>query len=400
MSGSTPAPALPFEEFAARLERVIWTIAQREFGRSACSQREVQQGVLELSTAYNNGRPPSSPGPALQLASLVFFGVADLPKAAIALAELAPGRWPHPGDPDHPPARLRVLDVGAGCGAMTLGLVGLAEALQLPARLEVTALDSNTRSLELMARVLDQARGAGVFSRTVELRTRRRNLIFGLPAEGGEFDLVLAGNLLNEMPYEGRLPLVQGLLRQLSAEGRLLIVEPALRQTSRDLHRLRDTLMTGRQAQVLCPCTRGGPCPALDCPRDWCMERRPWRQPPQLQRLSQATRLRRQNVSWSQLVLAPPGAATVHTGAWRVVSKPLRSKGKLEIYLCGEPGRLLATRLNRHRNQRNHTVERLRRGQLARLKGPYEIRGQRLLIGPEVVVTQEDPAGVEQWAHG
>jgi len=384
-----------FHEHACRLEEAIWQVAIREFGGRARKQREVVRAVLELSESYNRGQPPGNPGTMDLLASLVFFTVADMPKAALPLAELTLQRQLRPAVEGAP---LRVLDVGAGCGGMTLGLLGLMDALGLGAPLEVTAVDSSARSLELMAMVIDVARREEAVSREVRLNTRCHNLTRGLDGDG-EVDLILVGNLLNELPSRARLPLVRRLLQRLSPGGHLLAVEPALKPTARDLHALRDAVLAEQGNTVFGPCTRKGPCPALCGDRDWCVEKRPWRPPTALQRLIHASGLRRQNVTFAYLSVNRHGAtASGDRGdAWRVVSKPLRSKGKRELYLCGEPGRLLATRLNRHRSSKNNAMERLRRGHLVWLEEAQQNGEQRLVLTGDTTVQSEDPADPRQW---
>ena len=384
-----------FHDHAGLLEEAIWKVALREFGPRARKQREVVRGVKELSEAYNTGHPPCPPGPLNLLASLVFFTVADMPKAAHPLAELALRQELLPPDGRQ---HLRVLDVGAGCGGMSLGLLGLMEALDLRSTLEVTAVDSNARSLELLTMVLDEARRSGAVSREVTLSTLRHDLRRDLDSSR-EVDLILVGNLLNELPSRARLPLVRRLLDRLGPSGHLLVVEPALKPTARDLHTLRDALVASDEATIFGPCTRGGPCPALCDQRDWCIEKRPWRPPPVLQRLIHATGLRRQNATFSYLSLNRHGATASGSrdSAWRVVSKPLRSKGKRELYLCGPPGRLLATRLSRHRSSENNALERLRRGHLVWLEGAVEKDGRRMVLEPGTVVEGEDPADPRRW---
>ena len=383
-----------FHDHACLLEAAIWKVAHREFGPRSRRQQEVVRGVKELSEAYNCGRPPHPLGPLDLLASMVFFTVADMPKAALPLAELALRQELLPPDGQ----RLRVLDVGSGCGGMSLGLLGLMEALDLRSALEVTAVDTNARSLELLAMTLDEARRAGAVSREVTLSTRRHDLVRGLD-DGGEADLILVGNLLNELPSKARLPLVRRLLDRLRPGGHLLLVEPALKPTARDLHELRDALVASDDATIFGPCTRGGPCPALCDARDWCVEKRLWRPPPVLQRLINATGLRRQNISFAYLTLNRHGATASGSGggAWRVVSKPLRSKGKQELYLCGPPGRLLTTRLNRHRSPHNSALERLRRGHLTWLEGAKEKDGRRMVLESSAVVEGKDPADPRRW---
>ena len=385
-----------FYDHICRLEEAIWKVAYREFGGRARKQREVVRGIMGLSEAYNSGRPPGTPGPLDQLASLVFFTLADTPKAALPLGELALSQELEPADTQQP---MRVLDVGAGCGGMTLGLLGLMNALDLRSDVAVTAVDSNARSLELLAMTLDEARQAGALGRELTLDTRRQDLTRGL--DGGEqVDLVLVGNLLNELPSKKRLPLVRRLLQCLRPGGHLLVVEPALKPTARDLHSLRDELMAEGGTSIFGPCTRSGPCPALCSDRDWCIEKRAWRPPTVLQRLIHASGLRRQSATFAYLSLNRHGATAggSRAGAWRVVSKPLRSKGKRELYLCGPEGRALVTRLNRHRSSSNIPLERLRRGHLAWLDGAVEGNaGQRVKVQLATAVEGRDPADPRSW---
>src|SRR5439155_17805257 len=88
-------------------------------------------------------------------------------------------------------------------------------------------------------------------------------------------DLVVMGTLLNELPAEARLSLVQRALAAVSPDGAVIVIEPALRETSRALHELRDAVLAGGHGFVFAPCTRTcAPCPALADPDDWCHEDR------------------------------------------------------------------------------------------------------------------------------
>ncbi|HET6612736.1 MAG TPA: hypothetical protein VFG83_12140, partial [Kofleriaceae bacterium] len=48
--------------------------------------------------------------------------------------------------------------------------------------------------------------------------------------------------------------------------------------------------------------------------------------------------------------------------ALRVVSQPRRKKGALEMFACGDCGRIAVRRLARHRSSENGAIDRARRG--------------------------------------
>jgi len=55
--------------------------------------------------------------------------------------------------------------------------------------------------------------------------------------------------------------------------------------------------------------------------------------------------------------------------AWRIVSAPRPSKGKLEIYGCSERGRMPLRLLKRHRSADNRELERAERGDVVTIEG-------------------------------
>jgi ribosomal protein RSM22 (predicted rRNA methylase) len=195
---------------------------------------------------------------------------------------------------------------------------------------------------------------------------RRAELLRDTRLEPATYDLVVAGNVLNELDPASRLALVERALAGLADGGALILIEPALRQTTRDLHRVRDDVLAAGLAHVFAPCTRAtAPCPALARERDWCHEDRPLALPPRAARLAQATGLRDSGMKFSYLVLrraADPLVAAPARAALRVVSEPKRLKGRRECIGCGDSGWVSLRLLSRRRSAANRAYERLRRG--------------------------------------
>ena len=212
-----------------------------------------------------------------------------------------------------PQSPRRVLDLGAGTGA-----VGELVGACWPGA-ELVAVDRVPSPGVLRADVARAIRPAGVT---------------------GRFDLLVAAHLLNELALDvgGRARLVAGWCRELlEPAGTCILVEPALRETSRALLEVRDRLLAAGLFLVA-PCLWQGPCPALARERDFCH--------------ASATALvaGRSRVDFSYLVLRQGGVPEMDAARFRIVSDPMKDKGRLRFFACGERGRFLVTRLDRDRS--------------------------------------------------
>ena len=294
-------------------------------------------------------------------ARAAFFTIADAMKLAVPLAELA-GRGALPAR-----RPLRVVDLGAGCGAMSLGLVAWLAAAPAGARpppaLSLSLVDRDAAALAIAAAAIrDLAARSGV---DAAVTTRTADAV---TAPLGEADLVVIGSLLNELSDRGldrELGAVERALGAIADDGAVIVIEPALRDTARALHELRDAILARGTGHVFAPCTRrGAPCPALADPTDWCHEDRPLQLPPRTAELARLTHLRDGGMKFAYLVLRarPLALAEVDGEAWRVVGVPRPEKGKLEVIGCGDRGRVPIRLLRRHRSAQNRALERAQRG--------------------------------------
>ena len=365
------------------LEDAVYAAARAVLGDAPLAAGPLARAVADRSRRYTSERDRlARPGdPTSDLAArAAFFTVADAIKIAIPLAELA-GRGALPAR-----TPLVVADVGAGCGAMSLGLV--AEVAR--ESIDIVAIDHDAGALRIAAgalRELAARRGA-----SVSVETRVGDVA---SAAIPRADLVVIGSVLNELPAAARLPLVERALAAIAEDGAVIVIEPALRDTARALHELRDAVLARGAASVFAPCTRAAaPCPALADPDDWCHEHRTLALPPRTAELARATGLRDSGLKMSYLVLRRAGLPLVEAeGAWRLVGAPHRAKGKLEVYGCGEPGRLALRLLSRHRGDGNRGIEDARRGDVVSVEGGAEVEGGRVEIGKETRVRVIRPAG-------
>ncbi|HEV3191187.1 MAG TPA: small ribosomal subunit Rsm22 family protein [Polyangiaceae bacterium] len=355
--------------------------------------------VVDLSRAYNDSTHAQAAMSDAGAARLAFAFARDVPKGAGAVRELvATGSLPL----DRP---LRVLDVGAGIGAMTWGLVRAIEAArasmhrsasmpqasgQSSARVDATWVDKDALALDIGTAIVHARarRGHGV-----QLRALAGSL--ARVRELGTFDIILVGHVLSELDVgaaddtrmAAHVTMLCGLIdRNLEEHGALVVVEPALRDRTRHLHRIRGALASLGFA-VFAPCLHSAPCPALARDSDWCHEDLAVDLPVWLIPVARAAGLRRQGLTFSYLVLRKRGSPTLvnavaprpGAGRLRVVSDVMVSKGKSEAFLCGEfaeGGALVAARARVARLRRDHdqTWAKLKRGDVLTLEPAPELK--------------------------
>ena len=369
------------------LEQVVYQAARDVVGDAPLATPALTRAIIDRSKRYTSDRDRLATPPdrkADLAARAAFFTIADAMKVAIPIAELA-GRGALPAR-----RPLRIVDIGAGCGAMSLGLVAhLAFDAPGDAAFEIVAIDQDVDALRIAGAAL---RGLAAH-RNIELSvtTRAADVATTSLPPG---DIVLMGTVLNELPASERLALVQRALAAIGPDGSVIAIEPALRETTRNLHELRDAVLTAGAAHVFAPCTRrGAPCPALADPEDWCHEDRPLALPPRTAELARLTHLRDSGMKFSYLVLRHADAPLVEQGgaAWRMVSAPRPAKGKLEIYGCSDAGRVPLRLLKRNRADGNRGVEVARRGDVLVVDAPVE--SDRVEIGCEMSVARVVPSG-------
>jgi ribosomal protein RSM22 (predicted rRNA methylase) len=341
---------------------------------------KLAEQVRALSEAYNTGDFEKSRTRGALSARLFFSFPRDVPKMACAARELADaGLLRIPSD-----QALSVLDVGAGLGASTWGLARLLAQRGAKGVIESAMLDEDTSALAIArAIVRTHPREGDVEVRVVDDARRR-------------YDVVLVGQSLGEIDADEtkQVAFLTKLLDRVEPDGSLIVVEPALRDRTRRLHRVRDAL-AARGVTIFAPCLHQEPCPMLARESDWCHEDVAIDLPPRVAAIARAAGLRWQGLTFSYLVLRRDGAtlrgAIDAPVALRIVSAPNDTKGKRELFLCGDGRIRRVFRLDRDDKKSDRTWSNAARGDVLALSRPLEEGEKR--VGPEVDVKKAKPRG-------
>jgi len=389
-----------FRQRLESLERWLWTAGGPAVGFAAPSAELLARRVIELSDLYTVDRHllgGGGPRGGLLLAKLFYFLCSDAPKVHLVLSELsARGEWDEV-DPTAPGRQGRVVDLGCGVGASSVGfLLSVAPRHEASARVPILlrGVDCDPTVLDIWRTVIEFAAGlAGVSADTAVEHANLRTIDLH-----PEDSLVICQGALNECLATcgevGSQSFDAPFVRRIASWAReraVMLIEPALRVTTRPLHLLRDAVLElaaselnltklgddrsgggAAPVRVLAPCPHHARCPMLASTRDWCHEVRLWAPTPGVATVQALTKRRDDRVKFSFAVLGPgrdPSAGS-HRADARLVSDPLPSKGKVERYACTAEGTLRHLRiLDRERTDANEALVSLRRGALVSIEG-------------------------------
>ena len=323
-----------------------------------------------VSAIYNSFLDEQAAGrPDLSDARLHYFMPTDLAKIWLPFGELA-------GALELPRRKMiSILDLGAGTGTASIGLVMLLAKLGFEGKLSLTLVEPD----RTVARLAPAALGA--LKDVCDLRFRES--VRGDDVDGflrarlpERFDLVLMLDVLTEMfPRDDYVAGVGALATRLLKDkvkrtGFLVLVEPALKKVSELLSQV-GTEHARSGGAVYGPCPTGGRCPAIERKGGFCFHSAVVPMSPLLQSVSARCGLARHEVNFSYLSISPSGRmppAPAFESWGRIVSFPRRVKKGFNYHVC-TPGGLSVAFAPRFLADGSTRGGRLKHGTIVKLEG-------------------------------
>ena len=260
----------------------------------------------------------------LRHAYATYMLCAQAPKLMAVLERIGP--LPNLGRP------LRVLELGCGpgTGASILGLLAEEEGIDL----DYTGTDWSPSALKEAER-LTEVMGFK------EMKFSQLDMSKALARQLGTqdpFDLILCMNVLNELPSERLILLVNELKKWLTPAGVALVIEPAAMAQSRHIIEMRERVVQAGLS-VLAPCTHTHACPALERDDDWCHDTWAFSRPDFMAAVDRIVGTRRETLkaTWFAFGRRPP-RDEASSNIVRVVSERFQEKGRTHALVCGTDG--------------------------------------------------------------
>lgn len=355
--------------------------AEAATGRSDDDALEVLRAdVQRLSDLFTTERPDGSfPDYLGDPRLLAAYGLFYLPQAwartGWALAHAMDLRGWRPARP-----AVRVLDLGSGAGGCGLRAARkLAEQVGA-GNVELVAVDRSASALAaLEATAAAACPGVRVTTRLGDARET--------PSwPEGDFDLIVAGFVLNELGLREageKSAWLRQLATQLAPGGLVAVIEPALRATAEPLRRLSDA-QARRSPRRIGPEVDALPCPLLGG-EHWDHEVRAWSPPPLTEHLNRKLHRDLGAIRFSQALFSDAELAPLPEGAARIVAEPQLLKGLYRIVVSAG-GRLRTVEIPTRglsKREAKSLAAGFARGDIVALPGSDETR-QRLAGAAEL----------------
>ncbi len=268
-----------------------------------------------------------------------------------------------------PPAKneMNILDLGCGPATSSIASSYFFSANFPNVSLSIVGIDQNKEILndaENLFRLFGKKNHEFKTYISDVKRGRFTNL---LRQKNMRFDIIIAANILNEIgDVNDQSFLISSLSKDhLNDKGVIIIIDPAPRVTARQLMELRNLIIAEiPHLKVFHPCTHQSFCPMLlKNRRDWCHFYLEWNCPESIRNVDRLVGIKHDYLKMAYLIFKKT-VFSDDSKLWRVVSSPLKSKGKVEIIICGEDKLRKIVCLDKDRSEKNNVIDRIKRGDL------------------------------------
>jgi ribosomal protein RSM22 (predicted rRNA methylase) len=238
---------------------------------------------------------------------------------------------------------LSLLDFGAGSGT-----AAIAASIYFPDTISATHIEVSD-GMNMVAKKIT--------SPLVKSLTTLKKLD-SLSVESS-FNLIIAANSLNEVPFDQRTVLAQELISRCCDGGYIIFLEPGTMQASSELIKLREALLSSMSgASIFYPCFHQFPCKLLSDGNGWCHREIQLQRSPYIRQIDQALGFNKHTISFSALIFRKNGTH-LDSKQYRVITEAKKNKVGSSAYLCGADYQGLVSLGKRDRNDENRGFEKL-----------------------------------------
>ncbi|MEY4066362.1 MAG: hypothetical protein RIR26_2570 [Pseudomonadota bacterium] len=209
---------------------------------------------------------------------------------------------------------LRILDFGAGPLSATFGTLIAIEMLLAGSvsiktkRIEITAVERSEKAIQFGIQCIEKSK-----NKDIDFVTER---LTSIPKQK-KFDIILAANVLNEVPQKHQATTLNSLIEAMSKEtpSLMLALEPGQDSHSRRLSELRDHILTGTSLatkKIIAPCPHERPCPLSPSMNrlDWCWFRSKFPPPIFQLELDAKSKLDHTELAYCYFLISEAGSTT------------------------------------------------------------------------------------------
>ena len=268
---------------------------------------------------------------------------------------------------------LSILDLGCGPGTFTVGFLEylsekyLSDSFDLES-VEFNCMDRSKENLFFAQKIIKEYLAHGPLSKKIKWKTSfvegtitASNSFQTLFSEKARFDIIIAGNVITELPEENINPFIGFLEKHLSPDGTAIIIDPGTKTSSKQLLFLRNKLLSETSLNLYAPCPNTEICPLTDNSKNWCHEKVFWESPEIVNMIDRITGFSKEKgLKYSYLVfnkkdicLSSLFSEIPREKIYRVVSYLIKNKGEERIYVCNGRERLFLRRLSKNCSEKN-----------------------------------------------
>lgn len=189
----------------------------------------------------------------------LYYMPLNIPKVQLVLLQLFKRKRPN--------SRLKILDVGSGVGTTAIALLDLVALLdslcdiyqheRLFESIEMDFIEGSGENIQTFEQNMDYFRSR--LSKTIDINHILINQplhedVTRYPIEEHDYDLIIASNILNELPYHVRSRFVKDMIATGRNNPDIVLIEPASSKAVHSLYRLKKELCEETGHVSIAPC--------------------------------------------------------------------------------------------------------------------------------------------------